>query len=140
MILVSGTNFSQYVWNCKGSHHIDKDLILFSGTSWPAGQTVRVEIPTSLPRAVLSVPHDALILRRSSAAVFCMVGDDSAEHVEVKTGITQGEWIEVTGGIHAGDCVIARGGERLRPGQKMIVISSGSSSSSSSDDTSGSGK
>jgi len=112
----------------------------FSGTSWPAGQTVRVAIPISLPRAVLSVPRDALVLRRGSVAVFRMVGDDGAEHVEVKTGIAQGEWIEVTGDIHAGDRVITRGGERLRPGQKVTVISSGSSSNSSSDDTSGSGK
>lgn len=110
----------------------------FSEAPWPAGQTVRVSIPTSLPRTVLAVPRDALVLRRGSEAVFRMVGDDSAEQVEIKTGIAQGEWIEVIGDIHAGDRVITRGGERLRPGQKVSIISSSSSSDDSSSNTSGS--
>ena len=99
----------------------------FSEPSWPAGQTIRVAIPTSLSRSVVAVPRDALIVRRGSTAVYRVLADDTAEHIEVTTGIAEGEWIEVIGDIRAGDRVITRGGERLRPKQKVTLISPGGS-------------
>ncbi len=88
---------------------------------WSAGQTVRVAVPTDLPRQVVAVPRDALVLRRAGTAVYRILPDDTAERVAVTTGIASGDLIEVRGGIRSGDRVVTRGAERLRPGQKVSV-------------------
>ena len=90
------------------------------GARWPVGQDVRVAIPTAEAREVVAVPRDALVLRRDGAVVFRVGGNDLAERVAVTPGIAQGSLIEVDG-IAPGDRVVTRGGERLRPGQPVIV-------------------
>jgi RND family efflux transporter MFP subunit len=92
---------------------------------WPAGQTVRVQVPMAVARKVTAVPRDALVLRRDGTSVFRILDDDTAERVMVATGIAAGEFIEVSNGIRPGDRVVVRGGERLRPGQKVSVQSAG---------------
>lgn len=89
---------------------------------WPAGQSLRVAIPTAAPRAVVAIPRDALVLRREGTSVFRIRDDDTAERVEVGTGVASGRYIEVKGDIRAGDRVVVRGGERLRSGQKVRVV------------------
>ena len=89
--------------------------------TWPAGQTLRVAIPTARPREVVAVPRDALVLRREGTTVFRVGEDGTAEAVRVETGIAEGDLIGVTG-IEAGDRVVIRGGERLRPGQAVQVM------------------
>ena len=86
---------------------------------WAIGQAIRVAIPTSDGRAVLSVPRDALVLRPQGAAVFRVGKDDRAERIPVEIGIGAGPYIEVRGALAAGDRVIVRGAERLRPGQRV---------------------
>lgn len=88
---------------------------------WPAGQTLRVAVPTAEPKQVVVVPRDALVLRRDGSAVYRIKDDGTAERVSVTTGIASGELIEVSG-IAPGDQVVIRGGERLRPGQKVQII------------------
>jgi RND family efflux transporter MFP subunit len=77
---------------------------------WPAGQSLRVAIPTAAPRAVVAIPRDALVLRREGTSVFRIRDDDTAERVEVGTGVASGRYIEVKGDIGAGDRVVVRGG------------------------------
>ncbi|MFQ6021815.1 MAG: efflux RND transporter periplasmic adaptor subunit [Acidiferrobacterales bacterium] len=89
---------------------------------WPAGQSLRVAVPTAAPRKVTAVPRDALVLRRDGTSVFRILEDDTAERVSVVTGIAAGEFIEVRNGVRAGDRVVIRGGERLRPGQKVTIL------------------
>lgn len=96
--------------------------LTLKGQRWPAGQSVRVQVPTAAPRKVVVVPRDALVLRRDGTSVFRIVDDDIAERVTVTTGIAAGAFIEVSNGISAGDQVVTRGGERLRPGQKVVVL------------------
>ena len=91
-----------------------------TGRGWPAGQTLRVAVPTANPRAVIAIHRDALVLRRSGTTVYRILPDNSAEAVVVETGIAAGELIEVSG-IKAGDRVVTRGGERLRPGQMVQI-------------------
>ena len=105
----------------------------FSGIDWPAGTTVRVAVPTGSSREVIVVPRDALVLRREGSSVYRVKKVtqkdeegkdktvDTAERVVVTPGIASGEWIEVIGGIQAGDLVITRGGERMRPGQRVMI-------------------
>jgi len=90
---------------------------------WNVGESVRVAVPTALSRAVLSVPRDALVIRRDSISVFKIGSDSIAERVTVSTGIASGVFIEVQGDLQAGDRVVIRGGERLRNGQQVIVQS-----------------
>ncbi len=88
---------------------------------WLAGQSVRIALPTALPQEVLSVPRDALVLRRGGSHLFKLGEESTAERVQVQTGIASGEFIQVVGDLAAGDQVVVRGNERLRPGQSLSV-------------------
>lgn len=88
---------------------------------WLAGQPVKIALPTALPQEVLSVPRDALVLRRGGSHLFKIGAESTAERVQVQTGIASGEFIQVIGDLAAGDQVVVRGNERLRPGQTVQV-------------------
>ncbi len=95
--------------------------IAVSGADWPVGQDIRVAVPAAAPKEVVVIHRDALVLRRDGAVVYRVNDDNVAERVEVETGIASGDLIEVSG-IRPGDKVVTRGGERLRPGQKVTII------------------
>ncbi len=93
---------------------------------WKVGESVRIAVPAMVQREVLSVPRDALVLRRDAISVFVIDGDAVAHRVAVIPGIASGPWIEVAGELSAGDLVVTRGGERLRDGQKVVMQGPGS--------------
>jgi len=93
---------------------------------WTVGESVRLSMPTANVREVLTVPRDALVLRREGASVFKVKDDMTVEQVNVITGLGDGEYIEVIGQLSAGDVVVTRGAERLDTG--MQVSSNNSSS------------
>lgn len=95
--------------------------ISIPGVEWPVGQDVRVAVPSASPRKVVAIHRDALVLRRDGTVVYRINENNVAERIEVDTGIASGDLIEVSG-ISPGDRVVTRGGERLRPGQKVMVI------------------
>lgn len=89
---------------------------------WIIGESVRVIVPTDVPRKTLAVPRDALILRADGTAVFRINSENKAERVPVEIGATDGESIAIiSGDLNAGDRVVIRGGERLRPGQDVNI-------------------
>ena len=92
------------------------------GSPFPVGQTMRVAIPTSATRKVLTVPRDALVLRPEGQSVFVVDSNNQAQQVTVTVGVGQGEDVEVLGDISSGDQVVIRGNERLQPGQEVSVM------------------
>ena len=92
--------------------------------AFPVGQTLRVSVPTSDRRSVLTVPRDALVLRPEGVSVFVVDANNEARQVSVTTGIGSGDRIEVQGGISPGDRVVIRGNERLQPGQPVSIMDS----------------
>jgi len=90
---------------------------------WLPGQHLRVAVPMAIPRDVLAMPRDALVMRAGGNSVYRVKSDNTAEKLTVETGIAVGDYIEVLGQVlQAGDQVIVRGGERLRPGQTLRIL------------------
>ena len=107
----------------RNTHQFELRLDL-EGRLFPIGQTLRVAIPVSETRQVLTVPRDALVLRSQGASVFVIADDNTARQVPVTPGVGQGRDIEVVGEISAGDRVVVRGNERLQPGQDVQIMDS----------------
>ena len=91
---------------------------------WVIGGAVRVALPSSQVRQLVIVPRDALVLRGNETFVYRVTQDQTAERVDVQTGIGVGSMVEVIGDIAPGDRLIVRGGERLRPGQPVSIVGS----------------
>lgn len=89
---------------------------------FPVGQTLRVAIPVSGAREVLTVHRDALVLRPEGQSVFVVEADGTARQVAVRVGVGQGEDLEVIGEIEPGARVVIRGNERLQPGQEVQIL------------------
>ena len=92
------------------------------GNPFPVGQTIRVSIPTSDSREVLTVPRDALVLRPEGQSVFVVDTNNQAQQVKVTVGVGQGDHVEILGAVSPGDKVVTRGNERLQPGQAVNVM------------------
>ncbi len=89
---------------------------------WTAGQPLRLALPTANAKDVLTVPRDALVLRRNGAFVFRVDGENTAQRIAVTLGVASGPLVAVSGDLQAGDRVVVRGGERLRPGSAVKIL------------------
>jgi RND family efflux transporter MFP subunit len=89
---------------------------------WTVGESLRLSMPTADAKEVLTVPRDALVLRREGASVFRIKDDQTAEQVNVITGLGAGELIEVFGDLQEGDRVVTRGAERLSSGMTVDIV------------------
>ncbi len=92
-----------------------------SQLNWPVGLNIKAAIPTAASITALSVPRDALVLRRNMTQVFRVNADNQSEMVPVTVGVAAAQWIQVQGDLKAGDKIIVRGAERLRPGQAVMI-------------------
>ena len=105
----------------ENTHQFELRLDL-AGSPFPVGQTLRVSVPTSASREVLTVPRDALVLRPEGHSIFVVDAENRAQKISVTVGTGQGDDIEVIGGVSEGDRVVVRGNERLQPGQAVTVL------------------
>ena len=99
--------------------HMFEVRLDIDASQWVVGESVRVSMPTSEAREVLTVPRDALVLRREGAAVFRVNPDMTVNKIPVITGQGAGSLIEVIGDLKAGDAVVIRGAERLEDGMAV---------------------
>ncbi len=88
---------------------------------WTVGESVRVAMPTAIAKEVLTVPRDALVLRRNGSSVFRINDDMKAEQINVITGLGAGDLIEVIGDVNPGDRIVVRGAERLNTGADVMI-------------------
>lgn len=86
-----------------------------------AGQSVTVLVPVGVPREILTVHKDAIVLQPGGAQVY-VVEDDTVSPRVVATGEAVGNRLEVVRGLNEGDMVVTRGNERLRPGQAVRIL------------------
>jgi RND family efflux transporter MFP subunit len=86
------------------------------------GDAVKVLLPSALPRDVLAVPRDALVLREENTYVFKVDRKGQAQRIAVETGAEEGALVEVKGPVSAGERIIVRGAERLEAGQKVHAV------------------
>ncbi len=107
----------------ENTHQFELRLDL-EGTPFPVGQTLRVAVPTSDRREVLTVPRDALVLRPEGHSIFVVDANSQARQISVTVGTGQGNDVEVQGAVEAGDRVVIRGNERLQPGQAVSIMDS----------------
>jgi RND family efflux transporter MFP subunit len=93
---------------------------------WIVGSPVRLSVPTGEARSVLAAPRDALIIRATGVTVFKINDEGIAERVQVKAGPGKGDYLSIEGPVAAGDRLVVRGGEFLRPGQEVEILTVGS--------------
>ena len=94
-----------------------------SPDTWVVGESLRVSMPMSEAREVMTVPRDALVLRRSGSSVYRVSDDMKAERVSVVTGAGAGAFVEIAGSLQPGDQIIVRGAERLADGDSVNIRS-----------------
>jgi multidrug efflux pump subunit AcrA (membrane-fusion protein) len=87
-----------------------------------AGMLGRATLAVGNPHKAILIPKDALVLSGAGKSVY-VINDQTAHLVQVKTGPAHGFLIEVKGNLKAGQKVAVRGNERLRPGQRVKVVS-----------------
>lgn len=107
----------------ENTHQFEVRLDI-EGSAFPVGQTLRVSIPTSDSREVLTVPRDALVLRPEGQSVFVVDDENLARQVSVTVGVGKGDDIEILGSVAPGDRVVIRGNERLQQGQAVDIMDS----------------
>jgi multidrug efflux pump subunit AcrA (membrane-fusion protein) len=83
------------------------------------GSAVRVALPHSEYYQAMTVPRDALVLRKAGTFVYLVDKGNVAHQIPVETGIGVGRRIEVRGQLEDDMPVVIRGAERLRSGQKV---------------------
>ena len=95
--------------------------IALDGDMWPIGSPVRVQLASANAQPAVTVPRDAVILRQGAAYVFRIGAQSKAERVPVRVGAGRASDVEIVGDVCAGDRIVVRGGERLQPGQSVMV-------------------
>ena len=83
------------------------------------GQTVRVILEDNKPKAVVTVPQQAIALDQTGPYLFT-VDDKNVVHLQrVKTGIARSGQLVITEGLKAGDKVVVQGQQRIRDGMTV---------------------
>lgn len=89
--------------------------------NWVVGTPVKVSLPKSEAVTAVAVPRDALVLKGSTVFVYKVSDEMTAQQVNAQINTTAGLWVSLKDGVSVGDKVVIRGGERLQPGQSVLI-------------------
>ncbi|WP_417458121.1 efflux RND transporter periplasmic adaptor subunit [Kordiimonas sp.] len=92
---------------------------------WMVGTPVKVSLPKEEAQEAVAVPRDALILKGGTQYLFKVGADNKAEQITADVQAAIGLWVSLKDGLAEGDKVVIRGGERLMPGQDVMIKSEG---------------
>lgn len=96
--------------------------LVIEDSPWLIGEAVKVAVNQGEIRNTLTVPRDALVLRKSGISVYTVDAENTAHQIAVEVGAGDGSVVGVIGNIDASDRVIIRGAENLTNGQKVQLI------------------
>ncbi|WP_440875514.1 efflux RND transporter periplasmic adaptor subunit [Thalassotalea sp. PLHSN55] len=88
---------------------------------WAAGQLVRITVPVQAATESLTVPRDALILRKEATYVVKVESNNTVQRLPVTVGKGNVDRVSIRGALKHGDKVAIRGAERLVDGDKVII-------------------
>ena len=91
-------------------------------SNWMVGTPVELSVPTAPDQVMLTVPRDALVLRKDRTYVMKVNGASRVEQVEVSVGNVLVGLVAVKGKLAPGDRLVVRGAERLAHGQHVTVM------------------
>lgn len=106
----------------NSSRQIEVRLTDLSGLLIP-GEPIKLWVPTTEKQDVLSVPRDALVLRKDQIFIYAVV-ENKSKKIPVTTGIAEGDYIEIKGNVKSGDQIVIRGNERMMDGQDVQILPS----------------
>ncbi len=92
-----------------------------SSLNWPIGLTMQAAIINGNTKQLITVPRDALVLRRNGNSIFVVDNENKANEVPVTIEIGADDLVGISGKVNAGDKVIVRGAERLQSGQTVVI-------------------
>ena len=101
--------------------HLMEVRLDMSAFNWPIGLNFKTKVASGPSKEALTVPRDALVLRREGTSIFRINKDNSAEQLRVTVGMAMDGLVEVIGDVNAGDLIVIRGAERLRTGQTVQI-------------------
>lgn len=93
--------------------------VTLSPEDFAIGSAVRVALPHSDYHEGLTVPRDALVLRKDGTFIYQVDEQNIAKQINVTTGVGAGDRVEVIGDLENKLPVVVRGAERLRNGQTV---------------------
>jgi membrane fusion protein (multidrug efflux system) len=129
LILADGSNFSNKGHIIPPNRALDLEaglLKLIVEFPNPEGHlpppAVRVRLAVGVAEDALLVPREAIIERRTSKAVYVVGVDDKVVLRSIMLGERMGQDYIVKSGIHAGERIIAKGIQKVHPGDTVNAI------------------
>ena len=101
--------------------HLMEVRLDMSNFNWPIGLNFKTKVASGPSKDTLTVPRDALVLRREGTSIFRINEDNTAEQLRVTLGMAMNDLVEVFGEVKAGDLIVIRGAERLSTGQSVQI-------------------
>ncbi len=90
-------------------------------------QFVNVRILLNTVRDAVVVPTSAIERGQQGTYVYVVTPEETATARAITLGATEGERVEVTKGLAIGDLIVTDGADKLKEGQKVILLHGGES-------------
>ena len=104
--------------------HLMEVRLDMSLIKWPIGLNIKAQVANGPSVEAISLPRDALVLRREGVSVFRINSENKAEKISVEVGVSVGDLVSIknaSSDINIGDLIVIRGAERLQPGQEVAI-------------------